>query len=232
MDGNGRWAEQRGLPRVAGHQAGADSVREIVRAAGSLGVEVLTLYSFSTENWGRPEDEVQALMALLERYLRDELAELTENRVRLSAIGQLDRLPATVREALRQVSAYTAGHDGLHLVLALSYGSRLEIVDAIRELARDVASGRIDPEAIDEAAVSARLWTRGLPDPDLLIRTSGEMRLSNFLLWQVAYSELYVTDVPWPDFRRPQLEEAFLTFGRRQRRFGKTGAQVVGDSAC
>ena len=229
MDGNGRWAEQRGLPRNAGHEAGADSVREIVRAAGKLGVEVLTLYSFSTENWGRPEDEVQALMALLERYLRDELTELTENKVRLSAIGELDRLPETVRMALEQVSSYTANHDGLHLVLALSYGSRLEIVDAVKEIAREVAGGRLDPDAIAAETISRHLWTRNLPDPDLLIRTSGEMRLSNFLLWQLAYAELYITDVPWPDFRRPHLEEAFAAFGKRQRRFGKTGAQI---SSC
>ena len=226
MDGNGRWAQQRGLPRHEGHAAGADSVREMTRACARLGVGVLTLYSFSTENWGRPEDEVSALMALLERYLRDELDELRTNRVRLRAIGELDRLPHNVGTLLEQVCAATADEPGLQLCLALSYGSRAEIVRAARHLAAEAKAGRLDPEAIDEAAISAALYTADLPDPDLLIRTSGELRLSNFLLWQVAYSELYVTDVLWPDFRLPDLEDAFRAYGSRQRRFGKTAAQV------
>jgi undecaprenyl diphosphate synthase len=226
MDGNGRWAERRGLPRERGHEAGADSVREIVRAAGELGVEVLTLYSFSTENWRRPQTEVGALMALLERYLRTELAELTENRVRLTAIGDLDRLPFAVRSALRFVIKATQHNDGLKLVLALSYGSRAEIVHAMQRIAQQVAAGRVAPADIDDAMIAANLYTAGLPDPDLVVRTSGEVRLSNFLLWQVAYAEIFVTDVPWPEFRRPELVAAIEAFGARQRRFGKTGAQV------
>lgn len=226
MDGNGRWATQQGLPRVRGHEAGADSVREIVRACGRHGVEVLTLYSFSTENWARPEDEVHALMTLLERYLREELQELMDNDVRLSAIGQLHRLPSPVRHGLEAVSKLTAGNKGLRLVLALSYGSRAEIVDGIRRIAERVAAGDLEPSAIDEETVGDSLYTAGLPDPDLLVRTSGELRLSNFLLWQVAYAELYVTDVMWPDFREPHLVDAFRSFQGRQRRFGKTGGQL------
>jgi len=227
MDGNGRWAAARGLPRVAGHEAGADSVREIVRACGRLGVEVLTLYSFSTENWSRPDDEVHALMLLLERYLREERADLNENNVQLLAIGHLHRLPAPVRAGLQAVCAATAQNTGLKLVLALSYGGRAEIVDAVRRVAARVAVGELAPSEIDEATISAHLYTAGLPDPDLLVRTSGELRLSNFLLWQVAYAELYVTDVLWPDFREPHLIDAFRAFTARERRFGKTGQQLV-----
>ncbi len=229
MDGNGRWATARGLPRVRGHEAGADSVREIVRACGRLGVEVLTLYSFSTENWSRPDDEVEALMALLERYLREELQELMDNDVRLSAIGQLHRLPKAVRMGLEAVSQLTAKNQGLRLVLALSYGGRSEITDAVKVIARQVAAGELAPDDIGEDTIGSKLYTAGLPDPDLLIRTSGELRLSNFLLWQVAYAELYVTDVNWPDFRQPELEKAFAAFAARQRRFGKTGQQVEGE---
>lgn len=230
MDGNGRWAAARGLPRVAGHEAGADSVREIVRACGRLGVEVLTLYSFSTENWARPDDEVQALMALLERYLREERAELGKNNVRLQAIGHLHRLPPAVRFGLEAVSRSTASNTGMKLVLALSYGGRAEIVDAVRRVAERVASGELAPGDIDEATISGNLYTEGLPDPDLLVRTSGELRLSNFLLWQVAYAEMYVTDVLWPDFREPHLLEAFRVFASRERRFGRTGDQVGADA--
>jgi undecaprenyl diphosphate synthase len=226
MDGNGRWAQARGLPRVAGHEAGADAVREIVRACGELGVEALTLFSFSTENWRRPEDEVEALMALLARYLADEEAELMANRVRLQGIGELARLPGHVRALLDLATAHTAGNTGLRLSLALSYGGRAEIVHAVRDLAELVAAGKLDPGQIDEAAVTAHLYTAGLPEPDLLIRTSGEMRLSNFLLWQLAYAEIYVTDVNWPDFRRDQLVEAIRWYGSRERRFGQTSAQV------
>ncbi len=228
MDGNGRWATQRGLPRVRGHEAGADTVREIVRECGELGVEALTLYSFSTENWGRPEDEVEALMALLARYLESETDELMDSRVRLQGIGELERLPDFVRMLLAEAERRTAGNEGLRLTLALSYGSRAEIIGAIQQIATEVAAGGLAPDDIDEAVVSERLYTRDIPDPDLLIRTSGEMRLSNFLLWQLAYSELYVTEVFWPDFRRPHLLRAFESYSRRQRRFGKTGAQVEG----
>ncbi len=227
MDGNGRWAQQRGLPRTAGHTAGAEAVREIVRACGELGVEVLTLYSFSTENWARPEDEVAALMGLLETYLRDETPELLHNNVRLRGIGELDQLPDNVRWLLHAGEAATADNTGMELLLALSYGSRAELVSAIRELAGEVAAGRLKADDIDEALVGSRLYTAGLPDPDLLIRTSGDLRVSNFLLWQIAYSELYVTPVAWPDFRRPQLLEALHAYQARHRRFGKTGEQVA-----
>jgi undecaprenyl diphosphate synthase len=229
MDGNGRWATQRGLPRAAGHEEGAESVREIVRACGKLGVEVLTLYSFSTENWRRPEEEVEALMALLHRYLREELGELTSNKVRLLAIGQLERLPAHVRGALEYVIEATAEHTGLKLVLALSYGSRHEMVRAVRAIARRAAAGQLDPDEVDDAMFASELYTAGLPDPDFVIRTSGEQRLSNFLLWQVAYAEILITDTPWPEFRRPELEAALAVFGERERRFGKTGAQVAAE---
>jgi undecaprenyl diphosphate synthase len=228
MDGNGRWAESRGLPRVAGHEAGAESVREITRACREAGVEALTLYSFSTENWKRPADEVAALMGLLARFLVSERREILDNGVRLHAIGQIDRLPLPVRLALNELIAASRRNTGMVLTLALSYGGRAELVDAARALARKVAAGTLRPDAIDEAAFAAELSTAGLPDPDLLVRTSGELRLSNFLPWQLAYAEIHVTDTLWPDFRRPQLQEAFDAFARRERRFGKTGAQLRG----
>lgn len=230
MDGNGRWATDQGLPRVKGHEAGADTVRAIVRACGERGVEALTLYSFSTENWGRPGDEVDALMALLARFLVDERDELMLNKVRLRGIGELERLPEKVRFLLAEATRLTAGNDGLLLTLALSYGSRTEITDAVRRIAREVAAGELDPESIEEQHITDRLYTTGVPDPDLLVRTSGEMRLSNFLLWQLAYSELYVTDVYWPDFREPHLDEAIAVYSGRQRRFGKTGAQIQSEA--
>ena len=226
MDGNGRWAEARGLPRVAGHEAGAESVREITRACREQGVQALTLYSFSTENWKRPADEVAALMGLLGRFLIEERREILDNGIRLRTIGQTDRLPLAVRAALRELSFASRDNTAMTLTLALSYGGRAEIVEAARSLAKKAAAGKLRPEDIDEAAFAAELGTAGLPEPDLLIRTSGELRLSNFLLWQLAYAEFYVTDVAWPDFRRPQLAEAFAAFGSRERRFGKTGAQV------
>jgi len=230
MDGNGRWATRRGLPRLKGHHAGAESVRQVVRAAGELGLEVLTLYSFSTENWRRPRLEVEGLMALLERYLRERARELDDNDVQLRAIGDLERLPRRVRKLLDEVIHLTRGNQGLKLVLALSYGSRTEIVGACRELARAVARGELRPDDIDDHAVASRLYTAGLPDPDLLIRTSGELRLSNFLLWQLAYTELLVVDEMWPDFRRPHLEQALSAYAGRQRRFGRTGLQLEGAS--
>jgi undecaprenyl diphosphate synthase len=228
MDGNGRWATARGQPRVAGHEAGAESVREITRACREAGVGALTLYSFSTENWRRPAEEVSALMGLLARYLVGERREILDNGVRLNAIGQLDKLPAPVRVALKELMHASRDNRGMTLTLALSYGGRAEIVEAARSLAKKAAAGRLRPDAIDEAAFAAELGTAGLPDPDLLIRTSGELRLSNFLLWQLAYAELYVTETLWPDFRRPQLEEAFTAFRSRERRFGQTSAQVRG----
>ena len=227
MDGNGRWAESRGLERVRGHEEGAVSVREIVRACREKGVEAVTLYSFSTENWRRPPGEVTALMALLERYVLQERRELLDNGIRLQAIGQVDRLPSYVRLPLRALCRETARNDRMVLSLALSYGSRAEIVSAVQAIARDVKRGRVRPEDIDEKLISSRLDTSGLPDPDLLIRTSGELRVSNFLLWQIAYAEIYVTDVLWPDFRRPQLDDALASFASRERRFGRTGAQLT-----
>ncbi len=226
MDGNGRWAEARGWPRVRGHEAGAESVREITRACRELGCKALTLYSFSTENWKRPAEEVAALMGLLARFLIQERREILTNDIRLSAVGQLERLPLAVRAALKELMHASRENKGMVLTLALSYGSRTEMAEAARSLAKKAASGRIRPDQIDEAAFAAELQTAGLPDPDLLIRTSGELRLSNFMLWQLAYAEIYVTETLWPEFRRPQLEEAFDTFGRRQRRFGATGAQL------
>lgn len=228
MDGNGRWAESRGLPRIAGHEAGADSVREITRACREAGVEALTLYSFSTENWRRPPDEVAGLMGLLARYLVQERREILDNGVRLCAMGQLDRLPLAVRAALKELMHASRNNSGMTLTLALSYGGRAEIVEAARALAKKAAAGRLRPDQIDEEAFAAELGTAGLPDPDLLIRTSGELRLSNFMLWQLAYAEFYVTETAWPDFRRAELAEALAAFGSRERRFGKTGAQVRG----
>jgi undecaprenyl diphosphate synthase len=226
MDGNGRWAEERGLPRLEGHKQGAVTVREITTACRERGVKFLTLYSFSTENWSRPPDEVEGLMELLRVYLRDELPTLKKNGVRLATIGDVARLPLVVRTGLEITKQATAHETGMQLTLALSYGARDELVAAARALARDVRAGKIDVDAIDAAAVSSRLQTAGMPDPDLVIRTSGEQRISNFLLWQAAYAEFIFTDVAWPDFGRAQLDEAFAVYGGRQRRFGRTGAQV------
>ncbi len=226
MDGNGRWAQARGLPRVKGHEEGAQSVREIVRACRRMGVEALTLYSFSTENWRRPPDEVGALMGLLKRYLLTERSEIMDNGIRLQAIGQVDRLPQFVQLPLRALSRESRKNKDMVLSLALSYGSRAEMVAAVQEVAKKVKRGRLKPRDITEKTISDHLFTAGLPDPDLLIRTSGELRVSNFLLWQIAYAEIYVTDVAWPDFRVPQLEEAFAAYASRERRFGKTSAQL------
>ena len=220
MDGDRRWAKERGLKITEGHRHGRESVRDIVRACGQLEIETLTLYTFSSENWNRPRHEVAALMHWLEESLRDETPELHENDVRLSAIGRLDALPDKVRRALDNALAETAHNRGLYLNLALNYGGRAELVDACRTLARRVRDGALDPDAIDEAAIDQTLYTAGLPDPDLLIRCSGEMRLSNFLPWQMVYTEIYFTPVFWPDFRRHHLYEAVREFQRRQRRFG------------
>jgi undecaprenyl diphosphate synthase len=220
MDGNGRWAEERGFPRVFGHRAGASAVREAIRACAKVGVEVLTLYSFSTENWRRPGDEIEALMRLCVAYCEGEKEELLRHNIRVRVIGRREGLPADVTEALDALTASTAACTGLTLCLAINYGSRDEIVDAVRAIARGVASGRIDPGAIDETMVDAHLNTRGLPDPDLLIRTGGEMRLSNYLLWQLSYAELYVTEEHWPDFTEASLYDAVRAFAGRRRRFG------------
>ena len=221
MDGNGRWAKQRGLPRIEGHRAGSESVREIVRACGELGIEYLTLFAFSSENWSRPRPEVRALMHLLEFYLKQEIPELDKNNVRLRAIGRLHELPGSAQKQLQTSIATLNKNTGLTLVLALSYGGRAEIVDAARSLARDVKTGAIQVADIDETSLSQRLYTAGMPDPDLLVRTSGELRISNFLLWQISYAEVYVTETLWPDFRKEELVKALENYGKRQRRFGR-----------
>ncbi|MCX7914717.1 MAG: isoprenyl transferase [Verrucomicrobiae bacterium] len=221
MDGNGRWARQRGLPRIEGHRAGAESVRAVVHACGELGVRYLTLYAFSMENWRRPRAEVNALMRLLEFYLQQEIPELDRNNVRLRAIGRLHELPLAAQRQLEKSIAALDDNTGLTLVLALSYGGRAELVDAMREIARKVKTGSLDIADINEETIASHLYTRDLPDPDLLIRTSGEMRVSNFLLWQISYTEIYVTETLWPDFRKPQLLEAIAAYSKRQRRFGR-----------
>jgi undecaprenyl diphosphate synthase len=220
MDGNGRWAKARHLPRVEGHRRGADSAREIIRTAGEIGVKYLTLYAFSAENWNRPKDEVDALMKYLIHYLKSETSELNKNNVRLEVIGQIWRLPDNVQEQLRKTIATLSRNNGLTLVMALSYSSRLEIVDAVRQVAEKVKSGKLEPADITEKIISDHLWTRSVPDPDLLIRTSGEMRVSNFLLWQISYAELVVTPTLWPDFRKPQFFAALEEYAKRHRRFG------------
>jgi len=220
MDGNGRWAKQRGLPRVEGHRQGAESARIIIRTSGELGINYLTLYAFSAENWNRPKDEVDALMKYLIHYLKTETPELNKNNVRLEVIGQIWRLPENVQEHLKKSIATLSKNNGLTLIMALSYGSRIEIVDAVRRIAGEVKKGKLEPADITEEVISQHLWTRSFPDPDLLIRTSGEMRVSNFLLWQISYSELVITPTLWPDFRKAQFFEALEEYARRHRRFG------------
>jgi len=220
MDGNGRWARERNLPRVEGHRTGAESVRNIVRTAGEIGIKYLTLYAFSVENWNRPKDEVDTLMKYLERYLRSETPELDRNNVRLEVIGQIYRLPDSVQKELKKSIATLSKNNGLTVVMALSYGARTEIVDAVRAIAEKVEKGKLDPAEINEAVISQHLYTRNIPDPDLMIRTSGEMRVSNFLLWQISYAELVVTATLWPDFRKAQFFEALEEYARRHRRFG------------
>lgn len=220
MDGNGRWAKQKGLPRIAGHRAAVESVRDVVRAAGKVGVEVLSLFTFSLENWSRPEEEVAALMFLLEETLPAEVPSLNENNVRLRAVGRLGDLPASVRSALRRSEEALAGNDGLELVLALSYGGQAELVDAAKAIAEDVAAGKVEPHQIDSELFRSKLYTHRYPEPDLLIRTSGEHRISNFFLWQIAYAELWFTPVLWPDFRAEHLYRAIREYQERERRFG------------
>ncbi|MDD3905443.1 MAG: isoprenyl transferase [Candidatus Omnitrophica bacterium] len=220
MDGNGRWARAHHLPRIAGHRAGASSVRQVIEAARECGVKVLTLYTFSTENWKRPKDEVDKLFGLLEEYLDKEEKSLNKNNIRFSTIGDIDAMPESVRAKIRKVTASTAGNTGLVLNLALNYGARHEILNACRGIAKAAVAGRLDPEAIDEAGFADYLYTKDLPDPDLMIRTSGECRLSNFLLWQIAYSELYITKKFWPDFKKPDFKKALKEYERRERRFG------------
>lgn len=221
MDGNGRWAERRGEPRIFGHQAGMKAVREVIEATADLGISFLTLYAFSQENWKRPATEIDALMGLLERYIRSERLDLIEKGVRVRTIGELDRIAAGPRRELERLMAETAANDRLTVTLALSYGGRSEIVEAVRRIAERVRAGELDPERIDEEAFADSLQTAGLPDPDLLIRTSGELRISNFLLWQIAYTELYVTDTLWPDFDRQAFLDAIAAYQGRERRFGR-----------
>jgi undecaprenyl diphosphate synthase len=220
MDGNGRWAKQRHLPRVEGHRNGVESVRVVLRAAGEAGIKYLTLYAFSVENWNRPREEVDTLMRYLARFLKSETGELNRNNVRLEAIGQIYRLPEFVQQQLEKTTLALAKNNGLTLILALSYGGRTELVEAVRKIATEVRGGKLEPAEINEKVIGNHLYTRHLPDPDLLIRTSGEMRLSNFLLWQISYAELVVTQTLWPDFRRPQFFEALEEYARRHRRFG------------
>jgi undecaprenyl diphosphate synthase len=219
MDGNGRWAKARGVPRLFGHRAGRESVREVVRGCAALGMEVLTLYTFSTENWSRPAREVSALMGLLRETLRGECEELKANNVRLQVIGRLDDLPAAVRRAIDETQERLASCTGMLLNLAISYSGRAELVDAVRRMVAG-EGGRLRPGDVDEELVGSFLYTAGLPDPDLLIRTSGEQRISNFMLWQLAYTELWITDTLWPDFRRRHLFQAVAEYQRRDRRFG------------
>jgi undecaprenyl diphosphate synthase len=222
MDGNGRWAKQRGLPRVEGHRKGAESVRDVVRAARQLGIQALTLYAFSSQNWDRPLDEVQALMQLLTDYLIEERGEIMDNDIRLTAIGRVDRLPPSVKDPLDALIRDSAGNRSMSLVLALSYSGRQTIVDAVRTAMR----GGAGPDTFDESMLAGLLPTRDLPPLDLLIRTSGEQRISDFLLWECAYAELYFTDTLWPDFRRGDLYAALEAYGRRERRFGLTSEQL------
>ena len=220
MDGNGRWAKEKGMVRLKGHQAGMESLREIVRACSDMGVKVLTVYAFSTENWKRPIEEVSGIFALLVRYVAKELKELNENNVQIRMLGDIDPLPADAKKAAQKAMDDTKDNTGLVFCIAINYGGRAEIVRAARALAKQAAEGQLDPETIDEASFAARLYTADLPDPDLIIRTGGEMRLSNFLTWQSAYSELYVTDTYWPDFTPDKLKEAIEAFNGRDRRYG------------
>lgn len=227
MDGNGRWAKKKGMDRFYGHQEGVVSVRKVVEAAGDLGIKYLTVYTFSTENWNRPKEEVDALMDLMVVAVQRETPDLMKNNVRLSAIGNLDRIPTYTREKLEESIKETAQNTGLNLVLALSYSSRWELTEATKSISREIKSGRLNPEEISEKTVAGFLNTRDIPDPDLLIRTGGEKRISNYLLWQLAYAELYFTDVFWPEFREENLYEAILDYQARERRFGKTSEQLL-----
>ena len=226
MDGNGRWAQQRGLARLQGHRVGKDSVRAIVESSRKLGIKYLSLFAFSSENWNRPPREVDGLMALLRKYLASELGKMMRHGIRLLAVGSLRKLPPAVREALRSSIAATRNNTGMTVILAVSYGGREDIARAARAIARSVERGKLAPGQITEETVSEHLGTKGVPDPDLLIRTSGEMRISNFFLWQLAYTEMYVTETLWPDFREREYFQALAFFQQRQRRFGRTAAQI------
>ncbi|WP_080058467.1 isoprenyl transferase [Spirosoma aerolatum] len=227
MDGNGRWAKRQGAARVFGHRSAIKAVREVTEGCAELGVKYLTLYAFSTENWNRPKFEVDALMTLLVHTIRDEIKTLMNNNVRLATIGNTDSLPTDCRRELAEAIRETSQNTGLTLILALSYSGRWDIVEAAKKLAEDVRDGKLTPEQIDETAFSHRLTTGDIPDPELMIRTSGEMRISNFMLWQLAYAELYMPDVLWPDFRKIHLHEAIVNYQQRERRFGKISEQLV-----
>lgn len=226
MDGNGRWARKKGNNRIFGHRNGVNAVREVTEACAELQIDYLTLYAFSTENWNRPRTEVNALMSLLISTIHGEIKTLMQNNVRLKAIGDIESLPKKVGKELENAISKTSGNTGLTLVLALSYSSRWEILNAVKKIAKDVSEGKIDPEHIDSAAFELKLSTADIPDPELLIRTSGELRISNFLLWQIAYTELYFTDKLWPDYCKEDLFEAIYQFQQRERRFGKTSEQI------
>lgn len=226
MDGNGRWAEKRMLQRIVGHQKGVETVRVIVEECSRLGIRYLTLFAFSAENWLRPKTEVKALMALLKKFLRAEIKRMMLNGIRFNVIGNRSDLPPDIQNEIDLAIEKTAGNNGMLLTLALSYGGRQEIVCAAKSLAAEAAAGKLDPEQIDERMFGSSLHTAGMPDPDLLIRTSGEMRISNFLLWQLAYAELYFTEVNWPDFDRNELARAFRDYQSRERRFGMTSDQL------
>ena len=226
MDGNGRWAQEKGEDRLFGHLHGVESVRNIVEGCAELGIEYLTLYAFSTENWDRPASEVSGLMELLVDTIRKEVPTLNKNNIRLHVIGDTGMLPDSARLALNEALLETAANTGLNLVMALSYSSRWELVNAVRHIARDVQAGTLDPESVNQETLQNYLTTSGFPDPELMIRTSGEFRISNFLLYQLAYAELYFTNTRWPDFRKDNLYEAIVDFQQRERRFGKTGEQV------
>lgn len=226
MDGNGRWAKSKGMPRVLGHRSGVKSVREVTSAAAEVGVKYLTLYAFSTENWNRPPSEVTALMGLLVETIKAEIRDLNKNGVRLQTIGDIDKLPAASKQAMVDGMEQTKNNTKITLVLALNYSAKWEILNAAKQLAKRVQAGELQPEMIDECAFESELTTRGIPDPELLIRTSGETRISNFLLWQIAYSELYFTPVFWPDFGKKELFEAILDYQNRERRFGMTSEQL------
>ena len=229
MDGNGRWAKEQGEDRLFGHYHGVESVRNIVEGCAELGVGYLTLYAFSTENWERPKDEVIGLMELLVSTIRKEVETLHKNNIRLHVIGDLAMLPDYARQELDEAMDFTKNNTGLRLIMALSYSGRWELLNAVKEIAVEVKEGRLAPDAIDQAVFQQHLCTSGFPDPELMIRTSGEFRISNFLLYQLAYAELYFTDVRWPDFRKENLYEAILDFQSRERRFGKTGEQLTGE---
>ncbi len=226
MDGNGRWAHARSVPRIQGHRAGVQAVDEVVTCAREIGIKVLTLYAFSMENWQRPKEEIRALMYLLKEYILRKITVMKDKNIRFMTIGRIQELPKDVQPLLKRAEEETRQNDGLILNLALSYGGRTEIVDAVRSILKDFSENRIRIDQVDEALVTSRLYTAGLPDPDIMIRTSGEQRISNFLSWQSAYTELYFTPIWWPDFRRTAFLEAIIDFQRRERRFGLTGEQV------